>query len=172
MASLHVRPAEISDASAIAAIYNQGIEDRIATFETEPRSPATIGQLLVARAGTHPTVVVERDGQVTGVAWASEYRARQVYAGVAEVSVYVAREARHQGVGRAALAAVIDAAEARGFWKLVSRIIPENLASRRLCASLGFREVGIYRRHGRLDGRWRDCVIVERLLGDALSDAP
>ena len=67
-------------------------------------------------------------------------------------------------MGRLCLGALITAAERRGFWKLVSRIFPENVASRRLCAALGFREIGIYRRHGKLDGRWMDCVIVERLL--------
>lgn len=167
---LNVRPAEPDDAAAIAAIYNQGIEDRVATFETEPRTAAMIAAQLTASAATHPAVVVEQDGRVAGVAWTSQYRPRQAYAGVAEVSIYVARDARGQGVGRLALDAVADAAEARGFTKLVSRIFPENVASRRLCAAAGFREVGIYRRHGRLDGRWRDCVIVERLLGRALLD--
>jgi len=70
-------------------------------------------------------------------------------------------------VGRLSLEALIREAERRGFWKLVSRIFPENLASRRLCAALGFREVGVYRRHGQLDGHWVDCVVVERLLGAA-----
>ena len=167
---LKVRPAEPGDAAAIAAIYNQGIEERVATFETEPRTAAAIAQQFQARAATHPAVVVERESRVVGVAWTSEYRPRQAYLGVAEVSVYVARDARHQGVGRVALDAVADAAAARGFWKLVSRIFPENVASRRLCAAAGFREVGTYRRHARLDGRWRDCVIVERLIGSALDD--
>src|ERR671924_432822 len=167
---LSVRPAEPGDAPAIAAIYNQGIEDRVATFETEPRTGAAIAQQFGARAATHSAVVVERDGQVVGAAWTSEYRPRQAYAGVAEVSVYVARAARGQGVGRLALDSVAEAAAARGFWKLVSRIFPENVASRRLCAAAGFREVGIYRRHGRLDGEWRDCVIVERLIGSALEN--
>ena len=167
---LNVRPTEPSDAPAIAAIYNQGIEDRIATFETEPRTATMIADQLRARAATYPTVVVERDGRVAGVAWTSEYRPRQAYAGVAEVSVYVDRQVRGQGIGRLALDSVADAAAACGFWKLVSRIFPENIASRRLCTGSGFREVGVYRRHGRLDGQWRDCVIVERLLGSALTD--
>ncbi len=166
----NVRPAEPEDAPAIAAIYNQGIEDRTATFETAPRTVTAIAQQLAARATTHPAMVVERDGQVVGVAWTTEYRPRQAYSGVAEVSVYVARSARGQGVGRMALESVAEAAAARGFWKLVSRIFPENVASRRLCAAAGFREVGIYRRHGRLEGQWRDCVIVERLIGSALED--
>ena len=67
-------------------------------------------------------------------------------------------------MGRLCLGALITEAEQRGFWKLVSRIFPENVASRRLCAALGFREIGIYHRHGKLDGRWMDCVIVERLI--------
>ena len=159
--------AQVGDAAAIASIYNEGIEDRIATFETEPRTPQAIAAQLVALADRYPAMVVEQDARVGGFAWAAEYRPRKAYKAVAEFSVYVARQVRGQGVGRLALSALIREAESRAFTKLVSRIFPENLASRRLCADLGFREVGLYRRHGRLDGRWMDCVIVERLLGDA-----
>jgi phosphinothricin acetyltransferase len=168
--SLTARPAELRDAPAIAEIYNQGIEDRTATFETEPRTAEAVGELLANRADRYPAVVVEDGNRVVGFAWTSEYRPRSAYAGVAEFTIYVARTARGQGVGRLALRALLTEAERRGFWKLVSRIFPENLASRRLCAALGFREVGIYRRHGQLDGRWMDCVIVEGLLGAAARD--
>jgi len=164
---LKARPAEVRDAAAIAAIYNQGIDDRVATFETEHRTPEAVARLLGARVGRYPAVVVQDEERVLGFAWTSEYRPRQAYAGVAEFSVYVAREARNRGVGRLCLGALITEAERRGFWKLLSRIFPENVASRRLCAALGFREVGVYRRHGKLDGAWRDCVIVECLLGAA-----
>jgi phosphinothricin acetyltransferase len=164
---LRARPAELRDATAIAEIYNEGIEDRVATFETEPRTPEAVEGLLRARADRYPAVVVEDADRVLGFAWTSEYRPRDAYAGVAEVSIYVARGARGRGVGRLSLGALISEAERRGFWKLVSRIFPENVASRKLCAALGFREVGIYRRHGRLDGKWMDCVIVERLIGSA-----
>jgi len=166
--TLQARPFSAADASAVAAIYSQGIAERIATFETEARSPATIAEQFGKRADTHPAIVVERAGEVVAVAWTSEYRPRRAYARVAEISVYVAKNARGHGVGRLALASLIEAAERKGFWKLVSRIFPENVASRHLCATLGFREVGIYHRHGKLDGAWRDCVIVERLLGEAL----
>lgn len=159
------RPFEAGDAAAVAAIYNQGIAERNATFETEARTAAQMAAYFAA--STYPVVVVERDGEILGSAWASQYRPRRAYDGIAEFSVYVAREARGQGVGRIALSALIDAAEQRGLTKLVSRIFPENQASRALCASLGFREVGIYRRHGTIGGQWRDCVIVERLLGAA-----
>ena len=158
---MHTRPALLSDAEAIARIYTQGIEDRVATFETHPRTAADIQRWF---DGRYPLVVVEDAGQVVAFATASLYRPRECYSGVAEFSVYVARESRGQGAGRAALQALIAAAAAVGFWKLLSRIFPENIASRELCRAVGFREVGLYEKHGQLDGLWRDVVIVERLL--------
>lgn len=162
-----VRAARIEDAADIARIYNEGIADRIATFETEPRTAERMAKILAEREGRYPTVVVERDGRVIAWAGASEYRPRDCYAGVAEFSVYVGREARGTGAGTTAMRALIAACEANGLWKLVSRVFPENAASRRLCASLGFSEVGVYRRHAKLDGAWRDVVIVEKLIGEA-----
>ena len=117
--------------------------------------------------GVHPLVEVEREGVVAAFAVAFTYRRRECYSGVAEVSVYVARASLGRGVGREATEGLIVTAEAAGFWKLVSRVFPENTASRRLLRSTGFREVGLYRRHARLEGAWRDVVIVERLLGVA-----
>ncbi len=162
-----VRPAEAGDAAAIARIYNQGIEDRVATFETEPRTPEQIEALLAEKGERHPTVVLEREGVVVAWAGVSTYRSRPCYDGVGEFSVYVERSARGAGAGSAVLRGLIDACEQRGLWKLVSRVFPENIASRALCRRLGFREVGVYHRHGKLDGEWRDCVIVERLMGEA-----
>ncbi len=158
------RAATAADASAIAAIYNQGIEDRGATFETRAR---TTDDILKWLGGRHPVVVVEDDGQVVAFAATSTYRARECYAGIAEFSVYVSRAHRGRGHGRAAMEALCGAAEHAGFWKLVSRVFPENVASRELLTALGFREVGIYRRHGKVEGVWRDAVIVEKLLGEA-----
>jgi phosphinothricin acetyltransferase len=117
-ATLRTRAATIADAAAIAEIYNQGIVDRVATFEIEPRAAAQIEEWLSGR-----------------------------------------------GAGRAVLAALIEAAAAEGMHKLTSRVFPENTASRALLKGLGFEEIGVHRRHGQLDGRWRDCVLVERLLG-------
>jgi L-amino acid N-acyltransferase YncA len=159
------RLAAAVDAEAIARIYNQGIAERIATFETEPRTSAQIAAQLADKGDRFPTVVVERDGQVVAWAGAGAYRSRGAYAGVAEHSVYVDRAARGTGAGRAALEALFRAYEERGFWKLVSRIFPENAASIALHERAGFRIVGTYRRHGKLEGQWRDCVIVEKLLG-------
>jgi L-amino acid N-acyltransferase YncA len=165
---LHVRPAGLADAAAIAAIYNQGIAERIATFETEPRSAQQIAGWLGERARRYPVVVAERGGAV--VAWASvgPYSERACYAGVVEFSVYVERAARGSGAGEATLQGLLEACEQADITKLLGKVFAENAPSRGLCRKLGFREVGVHRRHGRLDGVWRDVVIVERLLGAAL----
>jgi L-amino acid N-acyltransferase YncA len=155
------RPATPEDAVDIAGIYNQGIADRTATFETRPR---TENEVRTWFDGAHPVLVVEEQGEVVAFAAAFQYRPRACYAGIAEASVYVDRAFRRHGAGRLALESLIAAAASAGFWKLVSRIFVENMASRRLVAALGFREVGIYERHGQLDGAWRDVAIVERLL--------
>lgn len=159
-----VRRATAADSAAIAAIYNQGIADRVATFETEPRSEAQVRRLLEERGATHPTTVALRDGEVIGFAWVSPYSDRPCYAGVGEFSVYVARAQRGSGAGRVLVHALADACAENGFWKLVSKIFPENHASRALCRAAGFREVGVHHRHARLDGQWRDVIVVERLL--------
>jgi L-amino acid N-acyltransferase YncA len=159
-----------ADAAAIARIYNEGIDDRLATFETEHRGPDDVRDWL---AQGFPVVVAETDdGELAAWASAPPYRpSRKAYAGIAEFSIYVAGAFRGRGVGRVTLAALIELAEARGLWKLVSRVFPENEASLALCRSLGFREVGVYRRHGKLDGAWRDVVIVELLFGEAARES-
>jgi phosphinothricin acetyltransferase len=164
--ALTTRLATVADAAAIAAIYNEGIADRIATFETEPRSGETIAAQIKDKGDRFPTIVAERDGRIVAWATASAYRSRPAYAGVAEHSVYVARDARGSGAGRVALEAFCRAYAERGFWKVVSRIFPENTASLTLHERCGFRVVGVYTRHGKLEGEWRDCVIVERMLDE------
>lgn len=159
--NLVARAASPEDAGRIAQIYNEGIEDRVGTFETRPRSGDDVRAWF---DGRHPIVVVERQGEIIAFASTSTYRPRECYAGIAEFSVYVARSARGLGAGTVAMRALIEAAATAGLWKLVSRIFIENAASRKLMASMGFREVGIYEKHGQLDGRWRDVVIVERLI--------
>lgn len=162
MDMMRTRAADPADAAAIAAIYNQGIEDRVATFETEHRKPDMIARWL---DGRHPVRVVTGEaGSVIAFAASFPYADRCVYRGVAEFSVYVSRDHRGRGAGRAAMASLIEAAREAELWKLLSRVFPENTASLRLLDSLGFREVGVLRRHGQLDGVWRDVILVERLL--------
>ena len=165
MSDLAARTATGDDAATIARIYNEGIEDGLATFETDPRNAADVEGWI---HDGFPLVVVEQDGRPLAWASAPPYRPRRpAYSGVADFSVYVAREARGHGAGRAAVLALIAECESRGYWKLLSRIFPENQASLALCRSLGFREVGVYKRHAKLRGEWKDTVIVELLIGEA-----
>jgi len=155
------RPARPEDAAAIAHIYNEGITDRLATFETRLRTAEDVRGWF---DGVHPIVVVERDREIVAFSATSAYRSRDCYSGIAEVSLYVARSERGRRIGGLAIQALIDAAEKAGFWKLLSRVFVENAASRNLIRKFGFREVGVYEKHGKLDGVWRDVVIVERLI--------
>jgi len=156
-----VRSATVADAAAIARIYNQGIEDRSATFETVPRSAADVAAWF---DGQHPIVAAEDSSTIVAFAATSTYRPRSCYAGIAEFSIYVDRAARGRGLGSLTLGALLREAEDAGLWKLVSRVFVANTASRGLLRSLGFREVGTYEKHAQLDGVWIDVVIVERLL--------
>jgi len=166
-ATLTARPARREDAAAITEIYNQGIEDRIATFETEPRSVADIEPWF---DHAHAFVAVTgRSGDVIGYAVAHPYSDRSCYRGIGEFSVYVRRSHRGRGVGQAAMAALVEAARADGLWKLTSRIFPENRASLALMARMGFDAIGVHRSHGKLDGVWKDCVIVELLIAENLA---
>ena len=158
---MQARPAAREDAEAMARIYNAGIEERVATFETRPRSP---GDVLPWICGPHLAMVVVEDGAVVSFASTSAYSPRDCYSGIAEFSVYTDPEKRGRGAGRLAMEALIRAAGERGFWKLLARVFVENTASLALLRSLGFREVGVHRKHARLDGAWRDVVVVEILF--------
>jgi L-amino acid N-acyltransferase YncA len=158
---MQIRPAIPADTAEIAEIYNQGIEDRVATFETRLRTAHDVAAWF---DGVHPIVVAEEEGQVIAFASTSLYRPRDCYRGIAEISVYVARKSRGRGIGGLVLQSLITACEKAGFWKLVSRVFLDNTASRNLIRSVGFREVGVYEKHGQLDGVWRDVLIVERLI--------
>jgi L-amino acid N-acyltransferase YncA len=165
---IKIRPAVPIDTPRITAIYNAGIRARIATFETRERSQADILEWF--RHPAYPFLVATRGDEVLGWIRASSYRARDCYAGIAEYSVYIAPEAAGKRVGDALMTAFVPALETAGFWKVLSRIFPENSASRSLCQRHGFREVGVYERHAKLDGVWKDVVIVEKLIGTALEE--
>ena len=163
-----LRAAAPEDVPALTAIYNEGIAEREATFETRRREPAEVAGWLEERL---PFVVAEdADGTVSGFASLSAYSDRCVYAGVGEHGVYVKGTARGSGTGRALLQALCEEAERAGYYKLTARIFTTNAPSLALHRAAGFDEVGVQRRHGKLDGEWRDCVLVERLLGEAATN--
>lgn len=162
-----------ADAAQIAAVYNEGIRGRRATFETVERTADDVTAWFSApNASRHPFLVAaapNAEGVYAGMdvlGWvrASDYRPRACYATIAEFSVYVAEVARGRGVGDELMRAFVRACTSARLTKLVSRVFPENAASLALCARHGFREVGVYERHGQLDGEWRDVVIVERVM--------
>jgi phosphinothricin acetyltransferase len=145
-------------ASQVLAIYQAGIDEGNATFET--RSPAW-PQFIAGKLARHRYVATD-DGVVLGWVAASPVSARPVYAGVVEHSVYVAGTARGRGVGRALLDALIASTETAGIWTIQSAVFPENTASLSLHQRAGFRVVGIRERIARHHGRWRDTVLIER----------
>ena len=161
-----IRPAQPGDAGAIAAILNQGIDDRIATFETQRADAEQCEGRIVS--GEELILVTEEDGRVVATAIAGAYTDRHhYYAGVREATMYVERVSRGRGIGMALLNALADAAEQQGAYKLVGRIFTTNERSIELVQRCGFRQVGVHLRHGRLDGEWKDVLVVERLLGEA-----
>ena len=161
---LVIEPAAAADAEAIAAIYNGAIDERSATLETRHRSAAEVAARV--EQATLPFLVARNGDAVIGWGALSPYSDREAYAGVAEASVYVAEAARGRGVGTRLVEAVADAGRARGVHKLLGKILTANRASVKLVDRCGFREVGVHRRHGRLDGQWRDVLLVKRLVDD------
>lgn len=161
---IEIRPARANDAGAISVIYNQGIEDREATLEVEPRSSHERAAWLAARDGRHPVVVAEREGEIVGWGSLNSFNPRPAYDFVADFSIYVSRSSRGQGVGNALLGHLIDLARQHGYHKLVLATFPWNAAGMALYRRFGFREVGTYQEQGMLDGVWVDTVIMEKLL--------
>ena len=143
---------------SVRAIYRAGIATGQATFETDvPEWAVWDAARLPA-----PRLVARVDAEVAGWAALSPVSARRVYAGVAEVGIYVAAAQRGKGLGRALLAALVSASERCGIWTLQAGIFPENEASLHLHRACGFRDVGRRERIGRRDGVWRDTLLLER----------
>ncbi len=165
MTGYRLRLASAPDAEAICRIYNQGIEDRVATLETALRTPDERRQWLKSRDTRHPVIVAEADPSIT-VGWASlnVFNAREAYRFVADISVYVERGWRGKGVGRVLLEKLIELGRTSGYHKLVLSAFPGNAGGMALYARSGFRTVGIYREQGQLDGKWVDTIVMEKLL--------
>lgn len=161
---VQIRDAGPADAPAIATIYNQGILDRIATLETEERTPEERRQWLAGRGPRHPVLVAARDGAVVGWGSLNPFNPRKAYDFVADFSVYVERAWRGKGVGGALLRALIARAKQLGYHKLVLSAFPWNAGGMALYQKYGFRTVGIYKEQGLLDGKWVDTIIMEKIL--------
>ena len=161
---MKIRDATAADAAAIARIYNQGIEDRVATLETELRSSEERLAWLSARGPRHPVIVAEDDTGVVGWASLNSFNPRPAYDRVVDFSVYVARERRGAGVGSVLLEALEERARRIGYHKMVLAAFPTNSAGVRLYTKRGFRTVGIYEEQGMLDGRWVDVIVMEKIL--------
>ena len=165
MSDLRVRPARADDAQAICRIYNQGIEDRVATLETELRTPEERRQWLAARSPRHPVIVAEAaDGVIAGWGSLNVFNAREAYRFVADLSIYVDRDHRGKGVGSVLLHRLLELGRELGYHKLVLSAFPTNASGMALYTKLGFRTVGVYEEQGLLDGRWVDTIIMEKLL--------
>ena len=167
-----IRKAKAADAAAVSAIYNQEIDKRSATFNTEHVSAEEIREKILKGDDKYPTFVATlADSNDIVVGWASisPYSTRTCYSGVGEVSIYVQKEQRKRGIGKALLQSLIDAATQQGYWKLMGRIFVFNQASRALCKELGFREVGMHEKHSKLYGKWIDVIEVERLIPQNLT---
>jgi phosphinothricin acetyltransferase len=161
-----IRRALLEDAQFIAAIYNEGIDERVATFNTEHVTAEERRNRIERGGEKHPVFVAVSipTGEIAGWASISEYSLRSCYTGIGEVSVYVKMEQRGGGLGTALMKILVAEAIPRGYWKLVGRVFVFNHASRNLCRKLGFREIGVLEKHSKLDGKWIDVVEVERLL--------
>jgi len=161
-----IRPARPDDAEEIASIYNQGIEERQATFQTRPHDPGELELKTEQRGGQ--LIVAEGDGRVIGWAgWSAYDDPADYYAGIGECAVYVDRDARRKGVGATLLEGLADEAAKVGIHKLVAKIFTTNKGSVELFRRCGFREVGTHLRHGELDGDWKDVLVMERTLPPA-----
>lgn len=152
-----IRELRPEDWPAVRAIYEEGIREGDATFETETPS-------WERWDAAHPELrlVAERNGSVVGWAALSPASARHCYRGVGEVSVYVTERARGVGLGRELLALLVERSERAGYWTLTASVFPENEASVRLHKACGFREVGTRERIGEAGGVWRDVIWLER----------
>lgn len=164
MTEITLRPATEDDAEAIATIYNQGIEDRVATLETELRTGDERRQWLATRGPRHPVIVAEAKGRVAGWGSLNVFNPRKAYEYVADFSVYIERGWRGKGVGNRLLTRLIELGRELGYHKLVLSAFPWNTGGMALYQKLGFRTVGVYKEQGKLDGRWVDTVIMEKVL--------
>lgn len=162
---MHVRPAELADAEAIAAIYNVEVLESTATFDLTPRSLDEQRTWQIERSGAHAVLVaLDDDGTVSGFASLSPFRARPAYSTTVESSVYVSVAHRRQGIARLLMIDLIATAQSHGFHSIIARIADSQQASLELHEQMGFELVGVEREVGRKFGRWLDVSVMQVLL--------
>lgn len=174
MKNSNIRPAEVDDIPAVAAIYAEAVENGTGSFELEaPSEEEMADRLRKGRKAGYPWLIVESEGAVVGFAYAGPYRSRRGYRHTVQDAIYMAPTARGRGVGRALLTALIDDAERRGFRQMIAIIGDSaNRASIQLHAALGFMPIGVLHDVGRKHGRWLDTVMMQLSLGKGALDGP
>ncbi|MNO54372.1 putative phosphinothricin acetyltransferase YwnH [compost metagenome] len=164
MSTLTVRQAALDDLKNILQIYNQGIEDRIATLETEEKNLDYMDKWFQDHQSRYSILVAEKEGEVIGWASLNPYSHRSAYNGVADLSVYIDRRFRGQGVGNSLLEFLEKLALEKGFYKIVLFTFPFNYGGQGLYQKRGYRQVGVFEKQGVMDGAFIDVMIMEKLL--------
>jgi phosphinothricin acetyltransferase len=157
------RKATVADVAAITEIYNEAILNTTATFDTQPKTLAEQQTWFINHQPRHPIIVAQQNGQVVGWASLSKWSDRCAYCDTAEVSVYVRKEYRAQGVGRQLLKVLIDNGRNIGLHTVIARIAGDNQASRRLFRSMGFEDIGVMREVGRKFGKLLDVYLMQKI---------
>jgi L-amino acid N-acyltransferase YncA len=166
-----IRIGAYDDLHEILRIYNEGIEDRLATLETEQKGRTDIEDWWEQHDERYVVLVAAEASSLIGFASLNRFSHRCAHSAIADLSVYVTRSQRGRGIGFALLTDLLRAAAGGNFHKVVLHAINENERGRRLYRRSGFNEVGVFREHGLLDGRYVDVVAMERLVGDEPSQA-
>ncbi|WP_235427110.1 arsinothricin resistance N-acetyltransferase ArsN1 family A [Cohnella kolymensis] len=161
---MNVRRATEADIKAIQEIYNQGIEDRIATLEQDRKTEEYMSNWFNSRQERYAVIAAEEGGEIKGWASINPYSARRAYDGVGDVSVYIHRDFRGRGIGHKLLRYLEDTAKQYNFYKLVLFTFPFNSLGQGLYRKAGYREVGTFVNQGILDGNYVDVMIMEKLL--------
>ncbi|MDR7075680.1 phosphinothricin acetyltransferase [Neobacillus niacini] len=159
-----IRDSNESDIKSIQTIYNQGIEDKIATLETEIKDDTYMRNWFDKHRGRYKVIVAEDKGQIVGWASLNQYNNRSAYDGVADLSVYISRGYRGKGVGKKLLAKLESLAKENGFHKMILFTFPINQLGQGLYRRIGFRELGVFKNQGKIDGKFVDVMAMEKIL--------
>lgn len=168
MGDILIRNATEKDIESIQIIYNQGIEDRIATLETETKDYPYMKEWLNRHDNRYKVIVAEKKGQIIGWASLNPYNTRAAYLGVADLSLYISRESRGKGIGGRLLEAIQIIAKDNDFHKIVLFTFPFNELGQGLYRKQGFQEVGVFKSQGMLDGNYVDVMAMEKLLTEGV----